>query len=103
MLRNKRNTITTKQGQVREMPSFENMESFGYTVLQIPIESLIISYPVEGLKQLMETMPVESYSEELSESFSELAGSEENVDKNNNDNDINKFIVIFIVVYCGYL
>jgi hypothetical protein len=82
MLRNKRNTITTKQGQVREMPSFENMESFGYTVLQIPIESLIISYPIDGLKQLMETMPVESFSEEYSESFSELAGSEENVNEN---------------------
>jgi hypothetical protein len=33
------------------MPNFENMESFGYTLLQTPLESLIISYPYEGLKE----------------------------------------------------
>ena len=35
-LRNKRFTITTKYGVIKEMPSFENMESFGYTLLQTP-------------------------------------------------------------------
>jgi hypothetical protein len=70
-LRNKKFSITTKQGVVREMPSFENMESFGYTLLQTPLESLIISYPVPGLKDILDEIPVETLSEEISPSFSE--------------------------------
>ena len=70
-LRNKSFSITTKLGVVREMPSFENMESFGYTLLQTPLESLIISYPVPGLKIILDKISNETYSEELSESFSE--------------------------------
>lgn len=64
-LRQRQFSITTKQGNVKEMPSFENMESFGYTLLQIPIESLIISYPIEGLKERIEKMPKEKYSEDM--------------------------------------
>ena len=75
-LRNKQFSITTKTGIVREMPSFENMESFGYTLLQTPLESLIISYPVTGLKELLEEIPSESGSDEFSESFSELTPTE---------------------------
>jgi hypothetical protein len=41
-LRNKKFSITTKTGVVKDMPSFENMESFGYTLLQTPLESLIV-------------------------------------------------------------
>jgi hypothetical protein len=70
-LRNKKFSITTKTGVVRDMPSFENMESFGYTLLQIPLESLIISYPMKGLKEILDEIPKESFSEELSQSFSE--------------------------------
>jgi len=66
-LRNKQFTITTKKGVVKEMPSFENMESFGYTLLQTPLESLIMSYPMDGLKQLLDTMPAEKYTDEYSE------------------------------------
>jgi superfamily II DNA or RNA helicase/ferredoxin len=76
-LRNKKFTITTKQGVIREMPSFENMESFGYTLLQTPLESLIISYPVPGLKEIIEEIPVETLSEEISPSFSESSSVEE--------------------------
>ncbi len=36
-LRNKKFSITTKTGVVRDMPNFENMESFGYTLLQTPL------------------------------------------------------------------
>lgn len=82
-LRNKEFTITTKKGEVREMPSFENMESFGYTMLQVPIESLIISYPDERLKQFIQDIPREKYSDVYSPSFSELEekeGSENNAD-----------------------
>ena len=76
-LRNKNFSIATKTGVVREMPSFENMESFGYTLLQTPIESLIISYPIKGLKAEIDEMPVEKLSENFSPSFSETISSEE--------------------------
>jgi hypothetical protein len=76
-LRNKKFTITTKQGVIREMPSFENMESFGYTLLQTPLESLIISYPVPGLKDILDEIPAENFSEEISPSFSESVVEEE--------------------------
>jgi len=76
-LRNKKFTITTKQGVIREMPSFENMESFGYTLLQTPLESLIISYPVPGLKGVLDEIPPERFSEEISPSFSESSSTKE--------------------------
>ena len=70
-LRNKKFSVTTKTGVVRDMPSFENMESFGYTLLQTPLESLIISYPVQGLKSILDEIPQQIFSEELSKSFSD--------------------------------
>jgi hypothetical protein len=75
-LRNKKFTITTKYGVTRDMPSFENMETFGYTLLQTPLESLIISYPVPGLKDILDTIPAEKLSEELSPSFDETSSKE---------------------------
>jgi superfamily II DNA or RNA helicase len=64
-LRNKNiTTMTTKTGVVRQMPSFENIESFGYTLLQMPIEALNIVYPIEGLEEVVEMIrPVSNYSE----------------------------------------
>lgn len=47
-LKKKDFNITTKKGATRNMPSFENRQSFGYTLLQIPLEALIISYPIEA-------------------------------------------------------
>ena len=35
----------TKQG----LPTFENMESFGYTMLQKPLQALNMVYPNKGL------------------------------------------------------
>jgi hypothetical protein len=70
-LRNKKFSITTKTGVVKDMPSFENMESFGYTLVQTPLESLIISYPVQGLKNILDSINKDTYSEEFSQSFSE--------------------------------
>ena len=54
-LRKRKISTTTKTGVVREMPSFENMESFGYTLLQIPLEALNIVYPMEGLERIVES------------------------------------------------
>jgi superfamily II DNA or RNA helicase len=62
-LRKKNMSITTSKGKVRNMPSFENMESFGYTLLQVPIQSLIISYPMEGLKEYVDSIPPVEYYE----------------------------------------
>jgi hypothetical protein len=81
-LKNKSFSITTKKGQIREMPNFENMESFGYTLLQTPLESLIISYPHEDLKSIITDLPREKHSNELEEEFRENPNSE--ID---NDND----------------
>ena len=80
-LRNKKFSITTKTGVVRDMPSFENMESFGYTMLQTPLESLIISYPVLGLKNILDKIPSEKFSDELSKSFSDSTPIEIEVDE----------------------
>ena len=53
-LRNKEVVRSIKKGknigkQIK-MPDFDNMESFGYTILQNPLRSLIISYPIDNLK-----------------------------------------------------
>ena len=82
-LRKKKFSITTKTGIVREMPSFENMESFGYTLLQTPLESLIISYPIEGLKNIIKNLPTEKFSQEESPSFSESIS----IDKEDKEED----------------
>jgi hypothetical protein len=79
-LRNKKFTVTTKTGVIRDMPSFENMESFGYTLLQTPLESLIISYPVSGLKEVLDNIPEETFSQEIAPRFSESGVEEEPID-----------------------
>jgi len=63
-LRKRKISTTTKTGVVREMPSFENMESFGYTLLQIPLEALNIVYPMEGLERIVENFEDDSDVEE---------------------------------------
>ena len=85
-LRNKSFTITTKTGVVRDMPNFENMEAFGYTLLQTPLEALIISYPMEELKSILDKMPEETASEDFSPSFSESIStdSDENTETDTN-------------------
>jgi hypothetical protein len=80
-LRNKKFSITTKTGIVRDMPDFENMESFGYTLLQTPLESLIISYPIPGLKTILDDIPIEKISEDFSPSFSESISDESKTDE----------------------
>jgi hypothetical protein len=84
-LRNKKFSITTKTGVVRDMPDFENMESFGYTLLQTPLESLIISYPIQGLKSAIDEMPVEKISGEFAQSFADNKDENGNEDENENE------------------
>jgi hypothetical protein len=50
------------------MPTFENMETFGYTMLQLPIESLNMVYPMDGLEEFAERVqPIERYSDGVEE------------------------------------
>jgi hypothetical protein len=44
-LRNRTGDVTDKFGQTKTMPTFDNMETFGYTQLEKPIQSLDIVYP----------------------------------------------------------
>ena len=76
-LKNKNMNVTTKKGRVREMRSFLDMAKFGYTLLQTPLESLIISYPNEKLKEIVGQIPENQYTEELAENIAELAEAED--------------------------
>jgi superfamily II DNA or RNA helicase len=84
-LRNKTMTLTTKKGDVREMPNFENMESFGYTLLQTPLEALIIAYPpplgkVEPKISPLENPPLEKVEPKIPRLSLENAENAENVE-----------------------
>lgn len=61
-LRNKTFIMTNKFGQVRELPSFENMDSFGYILLMQPLEALNITFPYPNLAEL--TGSAEGYGSE---------------------------------------
>ena len=58
-LRNKSVVRTDKYGKQTLMPNFENLDSFGYTLLQVPLEALNIVYPSSRFDEIMneETKP----------------------------------------------
>jgi superfamily II DNA or RNA helicase len=63
-LRKRKPVAVNQFGDSRKMPTFENMETFGYTILQLPIESLIMVYPLDGLEEFAERVaPIERYSD----------------------------------------
>jgi hypothetical protein len=47
------------------MPTFENMESFGYTLLQRPLESLNIVYPNDDVARIVAAANASVYSDDL--------------------------------------
>jgi hypothetical protein len=61
----------TVTGKLRKMPAFDDMESFGYTTLQLLIESLNIVYPHQLLENKSDS---EDYSEESNEIAKVLVG-----------------------------
>jgi hypothetical protein len=66
-------STTDIYGKEREMPTFENMESFGYTQLREPLQSLNIIYPSPAFDEVMgeienQTDDVENSVEESPES-----------------------------------
>ena len=66
-----------KTGKRMSMPTFENMESFGYAVLQTPLTSLIISYPTDGLKDYLINIPKANVNNmQFEEISSESLGSD---------------------------
>jgi hypothetical protein len=73
-LKKRKISTTTKTGIVREMPNFENMEAFGYTLLQVPLETLNIVYPIEGLDIAVKNMTTNKGG---SDSESESTASEQ--------------------------
>lgn len=52
-MRRRTHGFYTNAGIYREMPNFENMESFGYTLLQRPLEALNIVYPDDDLSAVL--------------------------------------------------
>jgi hypothetical protein len=63
-LRKRKPVAINQFGDSRKMPTFENMETFGYTMLQLPIESLNMVYPMDGLEEFAERVaPIERFSD----------------------------------------
>ena len=52
-LRNRSTLRTDKFGKQIIMPNFENLDSFGYTLLQVPLEALNIVYPNYRLDEII--------------------------------------------------
>jgi len=53
-----KNVDKTKDDESRLMPTFENMESLGYTMLQKPLEGLNIIYPYDKLNENEENFDI---------------------------------------------
>jgi hypothetical protein len=65
-LRNRSSTVVDKFGQTKTMPTFENMETFGYTYLEKPLQSLDIVYPSVELDTIMNSTSMDdTYLETL--------------------------------------
>uniref|UniRef100_A0A6C0HST2 Helicase ATP-binding domain-containing protein n=1 Tax=viral metagenome TaxID=1070528 RepID=A0A6C0HST2_9ZZZZ len=63
-LRNKSFSTMNKFGEVRELPSFENMESFGYTLLMQPLQALNIIFPNPAIDNIREEKEEKEEKEE---------------------------------------
>jgi hypothetical protein len=54
------------------MPTFDELESFGYNLLMLPLDALNIVYPIDGLEELAEeVMTIREYSSVSDESSEE--------------------------------
>ena len=66
-LRNKSFSTTNKFGEVRELPTFDNMDSFGYILLMQPLEALNITFPHPEIVAGSLSKEGEPYPEEKNE------------------------------------
>ena len=60
-----------------KMPSFSDMDTFGYKILQMPIESLIISYPHNKLKGVIVQIPQPKYTNVVDENTISSSSNDE--------------------------
>jgi len=66
-MKNKSYNVVNKFGKERELPSFENMDSFGYTYLLKPLEALDIVFPNPELDNYFEKVSNDNEEEESDE------------------------------------
>ena len=72
----------TKKGTRRNVAAFSTLKSFGYTDLQIPIESLNIVYPYDGLDELVKRIEPLEYNETEEKDIDDISptiGSEKDI------------------------
>lgn len=93
-LRNNHFSYSMKDGTVRHMPLFQDMESFGYNVLQKPLESLIISYPIEGLKEIIRRLPAVQKGGKYEEEEGDEEGDDEEADEDADNVEANANMTI---------
>jgi len=88
---NRNFSTTTKTGIIREMPNFEVMDSFNYTLLQIPLEALNIIYPIEneGLENIISKLNEQNKNKNNSEMVVGGVGSSSTKSSQNLDININ--------------
>jgi hypothetical protein len=67
---------TDKFGNEQEMPTFENMDTFGYTLLYGPLVALNIVYPNEVLDNMIKNSEEIEDSEEMKNIISSFVGQE---------------------------
>jgi hypothetical protein len=63
----------TRKGTERKVSAFSALKSFGYTDLQIPIESLNIIYPYPGLEELAKRIPAIQYIEDAENAILDIS------------------------------
>ena len=69
IIENMRNTSTIKapngEESIQQIPTFDNMESFGYTYLERPLQSLDIVYPNKEFDKIINGEPTTMNSEDI--------------------------------------
>jgi hypothetical protein len=68
-LRKKSYNSYSMYGEMREMPTFENMEAFGYTLLQTPLSALNIIYPNTDLDKVIRKFQEEGKDKNVDDDY----------------------------------
>lgn len=83
---------------IDQITTFKNMDGFKYTLLQSPLESLVMTYPMDGVKEVAEELPPfekenmeESTNEEIVKKDQEHEYSA--ISSENEEDETDKFIL----------
>ncbi len=83
---------------IDQITTFKNMDGFKYTLLQSPLESLVMTYPMNGVKEIADELPPfekenveETDNEEIVKKDPEHEYS--SVSTGNEDDEVDKFIL----------